>query len=273
VSEQVASARQKFNCPACGAEANWNPAKQALICPFCGTESPAELKTVGADTVIVEHDLAEAIRGIPDSARGWQTAKMSVRCQSCQAISVFDPQQIGKRCEFCGSSALVPYEEVKEPFRPESLLPLKISESQARDLIREWYQRQWLAPNALNARALTDTVKGIYLPYWTFDAKAFAQWTADSGTYYYTMSNGRRERHVRWTPAAGELSHVFDDDLVPAAAFRSRRARFENVRGGAAEFERGLGSDGLNVGDTANTVRAEKFSFVGTHRRPFTLTR
>ena len=46
-----------------------------------------------------------------------------------------------------------------------------------------------LAPNALNARALTDTVKGIYLPYWTFDASAFAQWTADSGTYYYTMSN------------------------------------------------------------------------------------
>ena len=69
----------------------------------------------------------------------------------------------------------------------------------------------------MNARALTDTVKGIYLPYWTFDAKAYARWTADSGTYYYTTSNGKRERHVRWTPAAGELSHVFDDDLVPAS--------------------------------------------------------
>ena len=111
----------------------------------------------------------------------------------------------------------MPYAEVKDAFRPESLLPLKISESQARDLIRAWYQRQWLAPNALNARALTDTVKGIYLPYWTFDAQADARWTADSGTYYYTMSNGKRERHVRWTPAAGELSHVFDDDLVPAS--------------------------------------------------------
>ena len=40
-TDTVASARQKFHCPACGAEANWNPAKQALICPFCGTESPA----------------------------------------------------------------------------------------------------------------------------------------------------------------------------------------------------------------------------------------
>ena len=217
MSEQVASARQKFNCPACGAEANWNPAKQALICPFCGTESPAKLKTVGADTVIVEHDLAAAIRGIPDSARGWQTAKMSVRCQSCQAISVFDPEQIGKRCEFCGSTALVPYEEVKEPFRPESLLPLKIPESQARDLIRSWYGRQWLAPNRFRLQAITDTVKGIYLPYWTFDARADARWTAEAGQYYYVRQGGKNVRQVRWTPASGELSHLFDDELVCAS--------------------------------------------------------
>lgn len=215
--EQVASARQKFHCPACGAEANWNPAKQALICPFCGAESPATLQTRGADTVVVEHDLAAALRAVPDSARGWQAAKISVRCQSCQAISVFDAGQIGRRCDFCGSTALVPYEQVKDAFRPESLLPLKISESQARDLIRAWYGRQWLAPNAFTAKALTDTVNGIYLPYWTFDAKADAQWTAESGEYYYVRQNNRNVQKVRWTPAAGELSHVFDDELVCAS--------------------------------------------------------
>ena len=216
-AETVVTAQAKFHCPACGGEAQWNPARQLLICPFCGTESPATLETRTGDTVIVEHDLVAALRDIPDEARGWQAKKTTVQCQSCRAISVFDPEKIGQRCEFCGSTALVPYSEVKDAFRPESLLPLKISESQARDLIRAWYKRQWLAPNALNARALTDTVKGIYLPYWTFDAQAYARWTADSGTYYYTMSNGKRERHVRWTPAAGELSHTFDDDLVPAS--------------------------------------------------------
>src|SRR5262245_13735728 len=83
-------AREKYHCPACGAEANWNPAKQRLICPFCGTESPASVETKNGQTVIVEHDLAAALRGIPDSSRGWQAEKISVRCQSCQAISVFD---------------------------------------------------------------------------------------------------------------------------------------------------------------------------------------
>jgi hypothetical protein len=213
--ERVAAA--KFHCPACGAEAQWNPGKQALVCPFCGTESPAELQTRGEDRVIVEHDLALALRGIPDDARGWQAEKLSVKCQSCHAISVFDPGKISRSCEFCGSTALVPYEQVKDAFRPESLLPLKISETQAREIIRAWYGRQWLAPNLFAKKALTDTVRGIYLPYWTFDAQADAQWTADSGTYYYVKQGNKTVRHVRWTPAAGQLSHWFDDDLVPAS--------------------------------------------------------
>jgi hypothetical protein len=217
VPDQVASARQKFVCPACGAEANWNPGKQALICPFCGTQSPATLQVRGDDTVVVEHELAAALRAIPDSARGWNAEKISVRCQSCQAISVFDPGQIGRRCDFCGSTALVPYEEVKDAFRPESLLPFKIAEPQAREAIRAWYGRQWLAPNTFKARALTDTVKGIYLPYWTFDAKADATWTAEAGEYFYVGSGGRRERKVRWSSASGALSHVFDDYLICAS--------------------------------------------------------
>jgi hypothetical protein len=216
-SQPVVTAREKFHCPACGADAHWNPAKQALVCPFCGTESPATLQNREAGTVVVEHDLSAALRSIPDEARGWQAQKTSVRCQSCQAISVLDAEKIAQRCEFCGSAQLAPYSEAKEAFRPESLLPLKVSESDARDRIRAWYGHLWFAPNALRKRALTDTAKGVYLPYWTFDAKVHALWTADSGRYYYTRERGKQVRHVRWSPASGELSHFFDDHLVPAS--------------------------------------------------------
>jgi hypothetical protein len=215
--DSAVTARERYHCPLCGGEAVWNPAKQALVCAFCGSESPAVLTEQGGAAAIVEHDLVQALRRIPDDARGWQVEKISVRCQSCQAISVLDAGTIAERCDFCGSAQLVPYTAVKDAFRPESLLPLRIAESGARDLIRAWYRRQWLAPNALAAKALTDTTKGIYLPYWTFDADAHADWSADSGTYYYTTERGKRVRHVRWVPVSGELSHVFDDELVPAS--------------------------------------------------------
>ena len=228
LTEPVASARQKFHCPACGAEAHWNPAKQILVCPFCGVESPAPLQTRTADTVIAEHNLAAALAAIPDSARGWQANKTSVRCQSCHAISVFDAEDIGRRCDFCGSAALVPYEQVEDPFRPESLLPLKVAEPQARDLIRAWFGRQWLAPNSFSARALTDTAKGIYLPYWTFDAKADAQWTADAGDFYYVRENNRRVRKVKWRSVSGALTHTFDDELV-CASVGVDRAKLQRI--------------------------------------------
>ena len=219
-----AIAQQKFACPACGAEATWNPAKQALVCPFCGTTSPAKLD---ADTGrVVEHDLVAALRGLSDDKRGWQAEKRYVRCQSCRAISVLDPQRQAQRCEFCGSAQLVPYEQTKDAFRPESVLPFRVSEDRARDGIRAWYSKLWLAPSALKRRALTDTVKGIYLPYWTFDAHVDATWTAEAGHYYYTTetytdgsgrTQTRQVQHVRWEPAAGRVQHFFDDDLVCAS--------------------------------------------------------
>jgi Zn finger protein HypA/HybF involved in hydrogenase expression len=212
-----ATAREEFHCPACGAEAHWNPTRQALICPFCGTESPATLEAVDGRGRIVEHDLVAALRGIPDDARGWQAVKISVKCQSCQAISVFNPEKVGQRCEFCGSSSLVPYEQVKDAFRPESLLPLKVSEPQARDLIRAWYGHQWFAPNAFRLKALTDTVRAVYLPYWTFDAAVHADWTATAGDYYYVQQGKQRVQKVRWYPAAGSIDHVFDDELICAS--------------------------------------------------------
>jgi hypothetical protein len=222
-----ATAQKKFSCPACGAEAQWNPAKKALVCPFCGATSPAQASlNAKGEQVIVEHDLVAALRGIPDDQRGWQAKKTSVKCQSCQAISVFDPERVGQRCDFCGSTALVPYEEIKEAFRPESLLPMKLSETQVRESIRSWYGNRWFAPNQLKRGALTDIVKGLYIPYWTFDAQVHAEWTAESGYYYYETetfrdANGntqtRQVQKIRWVPSSGALDHFFDDELVPAS--------------------------------------------------------
>jgi hypothetical protein len=222
-----ATAQKKFSCPACGAEAEWNPGKQALTCAFCGATSPAQVELNAAgEQVIKEHDLVAALRAIPDGARGWQAKKTSVRCQSCQAISVFDPERVGQRCDFCGSASLVPYEEIKEAFTPESLLPMKVSETQVRDNVRRWYRTRWFAPNKLKSAALTDTVKGLYIPYWTFDAQVHADWTAESGYYYYenetyTDANGKQQtrqvQKVRWQPSSGAVDHFFDDELVAAS--------------------------------------------------------
>jgi predicted RNA-binding Zn-ribbon protein involved in translation (DUF1610 family) len=221
MSDEI-KAQQKYNCPSCGAEAQWNPAKQALVCPYCGTVSPAKLDAAGN---IEEHDLATALRAIGPDDRGWATEKKSVKCQSCQAITVFDPSRAAQRCDFCGSAAIIPVDQQTRPIRPDSLLEFKLPETQVREAIRQWYGSRWFAPNKLGTRALTDTVHGIYIPYWTFDAQVSADWTAESGDYYYeteyyTDSAGKQQsrsvQKIRWYPSSGHLDHFFDDELVPA---------------------------------------------------------
>jgi predicted RNA-binding Zn-ribbon protein involved in translation (DUF1610 family) len=221
MSDEV-QARQKYNCPSCGAEAQWNPTKQALVCPYCGCVSPAKLGTEGQ---IEEQDLATALRSISPDERGWATEKKSVKCQSCQAITVFDPSRAAQRCDFCGSAAIIPADQQARPIRPSSLLEFKLPETQVREAIRQWYGSRWFAPNKLGTRALTDTVHGIYIPYWTFDAQVSADWTAMSGDYYYetesyTDSQGKQQtrqvQKTRWYPSSGHVDHFFDDELVPA---------------------------------------------------------
>jgi hypothetical protein len=215
-------ALQKHPCPACGAQAEWNAGKQKLVCPFCGTESPY---AIDRDTGKVEElDLVKALRELPEEQRGWQTERRSVQCQSCRAVMVYDPARVGQNCEFCGSPALIDYEEIKSPIRPQGLLPFKVPQDQVRDNIKKWYRSKWFAPNALKSKALVDQMKGVYIPYWTFDAQVHCPWTAEAGYHYYTTetytdSDGktqtRQVQHTRWVPASGEIDHFFDDEAVP----------------------------------------------------------
>jgi len=220
----------KHACAACGAQAEWNPARQALICPHCGTEGPGELDR--ATGQVREIDLLCTLRELPDERRGWQTDRRAVRCRSCNAVSVFEPGRVGQACEFCGSAELVDYQEIRAPIRPESVLPFQVAETQVRERFRAWCASKWLAPRSFKRRALVDTVRGVYLPYWTFDAQVFCRWSAEAGTYYNTTESHRgadgrvrtrQVRHVRWRPAGGSLEHFFDDEPVPGSRGVDRR--------------------------------------------------
>ena len=248
----------KHPCPECGGDLQWSAAKQALACPYCGTIVPLSGAVPGAgdgSAGVVELDLLEALAkmqeqqaasppplpgadaspggvlgllqsmaGTPATQRGYGAQPREVQCQSCHAISVFVDGKVADRCEFCGSPSIIAHEALGDAITPQSLLPFRISDGQVRDAIRKWYGNRWFTPNRLKTAALTDTLKGMYLPYWTFDAQVAARWTAEAGYYYYVTvqyrdaqgnTQSRQERRIRWEPAAGSLQHFFDDELVP----------------------------------------------------------
>lgn len=218
------SALRKHPCPECGGDAEWNAAKQALVCPYCGTVLPWSDGQDAFGTGIVEHDLEQALAAAPEATRQLRGEKTSVKCESCKAISIFSSERVAQKCDFCGSPSIVPVDDLRDAIVPESILPAVVPATKVRDLLRQWYGSRWFAPNKLKKVALTDTLHAIYIPYWTFDAHVSAQWTAESGYYYYETqsvrgSDGRmttqQVRRTRWRPSSGSIAHFFDDDMVP----------------------------------------------------------
>ena len=148
------TALRKYPCPECGGDAEWSASKQALVCPYCGTIVPW---TPGKDALgetIRETELAAALSSAGSETRNWRFDKREVKCQSCQAITVFEASRAAQSCEFCGSPSIVPVETTRDAITPTAVLPAKLSEPQVRDRLRQWYSSRMFAPDRFKKAAL-----------------------------------------------------------------------------------------------------------------------
>ena len=189
----------------------WNAAKQALACPYCGFVPKEQPSSAAEAAGITEHDLEKALAGTGDESRGYGAETVKVNARAATRFRYSSLRASRKRCDFCGSPSIVPYQETRDAITPESLLPVKLDASRVRDIVKGWVQSRWFAPDALKSGALTDTLKAIYLPYWTFDASAHATGprcpatttTRPRATPTPRATAARQVRHVRWYPSAG----------------------------------------------------------------------
>lgn len=209
-----------FRCGNCGAVMAWCPDADALACEFCGTRRAVEAAAAG----IREYALEEA----GSAAHGLGLEMRAARCQICGASVAFDDVAVSTSCVFCGSGRVLVEEARRNAIRPESLVPLDVGKADVEQAFRRWLRGLWFRPNALKQLKAFQAV-GVYVPYWTYDCGVHSVWTAQAGYYYWvtetytTVENGksvtrtRQVRKVRWVPAAGERSDVFDDIHVLAS--------------------------------------------------------
>jgi len=209
-----------FPCPNCGAETTWDPDADALACQHCGQHTPVPRAT----DEIEERPLEAA----GEAARGLGLEARAVRCGECGATVALEDVATAADCVFCGSSNVLAQASNRNALRPESLIPLDVGREAALTGVRRWLRRLWFRPNALKDLKRLEPV-GVYLPYWTFDARVHSDWSADAGHYYWVTQmvpmvvNGkmrmrrRRVRKIRWVPAWGDRDDAYDDLLVNAS--------------------------------------------------------
>lgn len=211
----IAATTRKFPCAACGADVVWAPGAAALECPYCGTRQ--EVAPEGEP--VRERDLAAGLARPRDT--GWGVERKAVRCSRCGATETLDPGVAATSCAFCGTPTVVEAPPNPDLVRPEGLLPFAVDFRAAVARFREWIGRLWFRPGDLKEKSSVASLRGVYVPFWTFDAETRSQWRAEAGFHYQVevTRGGRRqsETRTRWEWRSGTLDKPFDDVPVPAS--------------------------------------------------------
>ncbi len=205
--------QQQFPCVSCGAKLEFNPLLGDLACPYCGhTEAVPEADQDAPEQAFDKHDLSDSV----ELAR-LSEQSLEVACPGCRARVVFEPPDVAGKCPFCGTGLVSQAEPSKPVAKPDGVLPCKVTAKEATTFLRQWLGSNWFLPSDLQKLARSESVQGVYLPYWTFDANTWTTYDGERGERHTTRSHsGTTTTQTHWYPISGEFECFFDDMLVPA---------------------------------------------------------
>ncbi len=214
----------EVTCKQCGAKLVYAPGTTKLKCEYCGTENEIHIEP----TIIEEMDYVQFIHKHRDTLPKHQIS--TVRCNACGAQTTLENNVVSELCPFCGSVLIVKNTEIQNVIKPWSILPFKIDAKKAFEHFQKWLSKLWFAPNDLKKYATQQKqLKGMYIPYWTYDSQTITRYHGMRGDdyttteTYTTVQNGKtvtKTRTVvrtRWTPVSGTVYVNFDDVLVIAS--------------------------------------------------------
>lgn len=169
------TAIQEYKCPCCGGAIAFDAALQKMKCPYCDTEF--EIETLAGYHDELQRDRSDDLQWEIDSEHMWQTdgtdGLCSYVCKSCGGEIVGDENTAATSCPFCGNPVVMT-ERISGLLKPDYVIPFKMDKMAAKEALRKHYMGKRLLPKIFQDENHIDEVKGIYVPFWLFDAEAEA---------------------------------------------------------------------------------------------------
>ena len=164
----------EYKCPCCGGAIAFDSTIQKMKCPFCDTEFDVEslrgydedLKNEGSDNL--DWDTNAGTQWTEDEATGLR----SYICNSCGGEIVGDANTAATECPYCGNHAIM-MQQFQGALKPDYVIPFKLDKEAAKANYRK-HLKKFLLPKVFKDENHIDEIKGMYVPFWLFDADADA---------------------------------------------------------------------------------------------------
>ena len=219
-------ALREFKCPNCGGAIQFDPETQEMVCPYCDSVMNVEALKA-ADEELAKNQGSEAIDwGYEGGAwhEGEQQDMAVYACKSCGGEIIGDQTLGAASCPFCGNPVVMT-SKFAGTLRPDAVIPFKHDKHAALKALERHYLKKKLLPGVFKDRNHLDEVKGVYVPFWLFDAEADAQmeysaskvrrWSDSKYDYTETsVYRAYREGGIGFCQVPVDGSRAMDDALM-----------------------------------------------------------
>ena len=169
------AAIKEYKCPCCGGAVEFDSKIQKIKCPYCDTEFDTEAFTAHEEEV--QNAKPDEMDWETTAGGAWEQGEESTLrsyvCNSCGGEIVCDENTAATSCPYCGNPVVM-MGQVSGALKPDYVIPFKIDKKAAKEALQRHYKGKKLLPKIFKKENHIDEIKGVYVPFWLFDADADA---------------------------------------------------------------------------------------------------
>lgn len=183
-----------YQCPACTGPLHYSETTGKLVCDYCDSSfSIEEMEALYADknkkaeqasTILEANKPVEQVESTEDwdldhAGSEWGRDAARVRaysCPSCGAELILDVTTAATSCPYCGNPTIIPG-QLGGTRKPDLIIPFQMNKDAAVAALKKHYSRKPLLPRAFVENSHIQEIKGVYVPFWLFDAQVDADMT------------------------------------------------------------------------------------------------
>ncbi|MBO5797693.1 MAG: hypothetical protein J6R77_05035, partial [Clostridia bacterium] len=169
------SVLQEYKCPCCDGAIAFDSGAQKMKCPYCDTEF--EMETLRSYDSALKEETGDDMHWDTAAGGQWDEGEAeglcSYVCQSCGGEIVAEETTAATACPFCGNPVVM-LGRLSGVLKPDYVIPFKLDKKAAVAALKKHYSGKRLLPKAFQDENHIDEVKGVYVPFWLFDADADA---------------------------------------------------------------------------------------------------
>ena len=162
----------EYKCPNCGGAIEFDSSSQKMKCPYCDCEFDVEALKIHDENLSSQQE-GDNMQWDTTAGTSWEQGEIDnmavFTCKSCGGEIVADENTAATSCPYCGNPVIMTG-RFSGDLKPDYVIPFKLDKQAAKDGLNNHLKGKTLLPKIFKDQNHIDEIKGVYVPFWLFDA-------------------------------------------------------------------------------------------------------